>query len=78
MRHASLKGRHEYKGEKGAFKPKGLYLYTYNLVVRIGAQVDLAMYNFDFSYTIKITMLKKKARTNTDKMNLSKHSFFKF
>jgi len=68
----SLKGRYEYKGAKGTFKPKELDLHIYNLGARFGTQVDLAMFNFDFSYTFGITnAFKNRARSNTLGMNLS-------
>lgn len=68
----SLKGNYEYKGEKDTFKPKELDLHTYNLGARFGTQFDLAMFNFDFSYTIGITnAFKNRARTNTHGLNLS-------
>lgn len=72
VRSLSLKGNYEYKGEKDTFKPKELNLHTYNLGARFGMQFDLAMFNFDFSYTIGITnAFKNSARTNTQGLNFN-------
>lgn len=66
----SLRGRFAYTNEDGeqvkdSYKPSDLNLKTYNLGVRFGTQVDLAMFNFDFNYTIGVTnALKGDARTN--------------
>jgi hypothetical protein len=47
------------------FKPRELHLHFYNLSARFGAQIDLAMFNFDMSYTIGITnSFRDRSRTN--------------
>lgn len=62
----SMKGRIEYQGEEITFKPKEAHLHFYNLGAKFGTQVDVAMINFDFSYTIGITnSFREKARTNS-------------
>lgn len=68
----SIKGRYEYQDQKEKFKPSELDLHTYNLGARFGTQVDVAMFNFEFSYTIGITnAFKNKARTNMHTLQLS-------
>lgn len=65
----SLKGRLSYRGEVIKFSPHEFDLHTYNLGWRFGTQIDIAMFNFDFNYTIGITnAFKGDIRTN-------KHSF---
>lgn len=67
-----MKGKYTYQGETGTFKPGELQLHWYNLGARFGTQVDIAFFNFDFSYTIGITnAFKNKARTNTHGLQLS-------
>jgi hypothetical protein len=68
----SLRGRFIFEGETYKFKPQELNLHTYNLAARFGTQVDVAMFNFDFNYTIGITnALKGKTRTNMHALQLS-------
>ena len=68
----SLKGKYEYQGETGTYKPSELNLNFYNLGARFGTQVDLAMFNFDLSYTIGITnAFKERARTNAHGLELT-------
>lgn len=68
----SLRGRYTYKGETNSYSPSELNLKTYNLGARFGTQVDVAMFNFDFNYTIGITnALKGDSRTNYHAFQLS-------
>jgi len=68
----SIRGRFIYQDQKEKFKPSELDLHTYNLGARFGTQVDIAMFNFDFNYTIGITNgFKGKARTNAHSLQLS-------
>ena len=67
-----LNGRYTYEDEEETFKPGELYLHIYNLGVRFGTQVDIAMFNIDFSYTIGITnSFKGMLRTNSHCLLLS-------
>ena len=62
----SLSGRLYYKEVEIKFKPKEAQLHFYNLGARFGIQIDLAMFNFDFSYTIGITnSFRDRSRTNS-------------
>jgi hypothetical protein len=68
----SLRGKYEYEGETGTFKPSELNLNVYNLGAKFGTQFDLAFFNFDFGYTISITnAVSGKARTNSHGLELS-------
>jgi len=68
----SMKGSLEYQGEEIIFKPKEVHLHFYNLGARFGVQIDVAMFNFDFSYTIGITNhFREKARTNSHSLCLN-------
>lgn len=68
----ALKGRVDYLEEEIKFKPKEAHLHFYNLGARFGTQVDIAMFNFDFHYTIGITnSFREKARTNSHTLALS-------
>ena len=68
----SLRGRYLYEDETYNFKPHELNLHTYNLGARFGTQVDVAMFNFDFNYTIGITnAIKGKVRTNLHALQLN-------
>lgn len=68
----AMKGRIDYLGEEFKFKPKEAHLHFYNLGARIGTQIDVAMFNFDFHYTIGITnSFREKARTNSHTLTLS-------
>ncbi len=68
----SLSGRVYYKDEEVKFKPKDAQLHTYNLGVRFGVQVDLAMFNFDFNYTVGVTnSFRDATRTNSHIFMLS-------
>ena len=61
----SLKGEVDYMGEEYKFKPKEANLHFYNLGLRMGVQIDLAMFNFDLNYTFGVTNhFKEKVRTN--------------
>ena len=68
----SLRGRIDYLGETIKFKPKEAELHFYNLGARFGTQVDIAMINFDFHYTIGITnSFRDRSRTNSHFFTLS-------
>jgi len=68
----SLKGKYEYKGETGTYKPSEINLNVYNLGARFGTQFDLSFFNLDFSYTIGITnAFREKARTNSHGLDLT-------
>lgn len=68
----SIRGRYSYQDQKEKFKPSELDLHTYNLGARFGTQIDIAMFNFDFNYTIGVTnAFKGKARTNAHSLQLS-------
>jgi hypothetical protein len=68
----SLKGKYEYEGETGTYKPSDINLNVYNLGAKFGTQIDLAMFNFDLSYTIGVTnAFKERARTNTHGIELT-------
>jgi len=62
----TLSGRIDYEDEEVKFKPKDANLHFYNLGTRFGIQFDLAMFNFDFSYTIGVTnSFRDETRTNS-------------
>ena len=62
----SLNGRIIYEDVEYKFKPKELKLHFYNLGARLGFQVDIAMFNFDFNYTIGVTnSFRDRTRTNS-------------
>jgi len=62
----SMNGRIYYKDEEIKFKPKDAQLHFYNLGARFGTQIDLAMFNFDFSYIIGVTnSFRDRTRTNS-------------
>lgn len=68
----SLKGKIKYLDQEEIFKPKELDLHFYNLLAKFGSQFDLAMFNFDFNYSIGITnAIKNKARTNTHSLEFN-------
>lgn len=68
----AMKGRVNYLDEEIKFKPKEAHLHFYNLGARFGTQVDVAMLNFDFHYTIGITnSFREKARTNSHALTFS-------
>ena len=68
----ALKGRVNYQEDEIKFTPKEAKLHFYNLGARFGTQVDVAMFNFDFSYTIGITnSFREKARTNSHALVLN-------
>ena len=68
----AMKGRIDYLGEEIKFKPKEAQLHFYNLGARLGTQFDVAMFNFDFHYTIGITnSFREKARTNSHTLTFS-------
>ena len=67
-----LHGQYTYEDVKETFKPGELNLHVYNLGARFGTQVDIAMFNIDFSYTIGITnSFKGRLRTNSHSVLLS-------
>ncbi|MBE9517499.1 MAG: PorT family protein [Bacteroidetes bacterium] len=67
-----LNGRYTYEDEEETFKPGELNLHIYNLGARIGTQVDIGLFNIDFSYTIGITnSFKGMLRTNSHCLLLS-------
>ncbi len=68
----NLHGQYTYDDIKETFKPSELRLHVYNLGARFGTQVDIAMFNIDFSYTIGITnSFKGRLRTNSHAVMLS-------
>lgn len=68
----SLKGNLTYRDENIKFSPKEFDLHTYNLMARFGTQIDLAMFNFDFNYSIGITnSFKGDIRTNSHALQFS-------
>jgi hypothetical protein len=68
----SMKGKVEYQGEEIKFKPKEAQLHFYNLAARFGTQADVAMFNFDFSYSIGITNgFRDPVRTNIHSFQLN-------
>jgi len=68
----SLSGRIIYQEEEYKFKPKDAKLHFYNLGARFGIQVDIAMFNLDFNYTIGITnSFRDRTRTNSHTFRLS-------
>ena len=68
----TLNGWIDYEDEEVKFKPKDAKLHFYNLGARFGFQVDLAMFNFDLSYTIGITnSFRDRTRTNSHTVMLN-------
>lgn len=68
----SMKGRVNYQEQEISFKPKEANLHFYNLGAKFGTQIDVAMLNFDLSYTIGITNnFREKTRTNSHTFALS-------
>jgi hypothetical protein len=68
----SLRGRIIFEDETYKYSPSELGFHTYGLAARFGTQVDLAMFNFDFNYTIGITnAIKGRVRTNTHSLQLT-------
>lgn len=68
----SLKGSLSFRGETIKFSPHEFDLHTYNLGARFGTQVDVAMFNFDFNYTIGVTnTFKGDIRTNSHSFQLN-------
>lgn len=68
----SMSGRIIYEDEEYTFKPKEAKLHFYNLGARFGVQVDIAMINFDFNYTIGITnSFRDRTRTNSHTFRLN-------
>ena len=68
----TLSGRIDYEDGEIKFKPKDAKLHFYNLGARFGFQVDLAMFNFDFSYTLGITnSFRDRTRTNSHMVMLN-------
>ena len=68
----NLNGRITYEDIEETFKPSELNLHIYNLGARFGTQLDIAMFNFDLSYTIGITnSFKGRLRTNSHRVMLS-------
>lgn len=61
-----LSGRVFYMDEEYKFNPKDAKFHVYNLGARFGTQVDIAMFNIDFNYTIGVTnSFKDRTRTNS-------------
>jgi len=61
-----LNGRIYYMDEEYKFNPKDAKLHVYNLGARFGVQFDIAMFNFDFNYTIGVTnSFRDRTRTNS-------------
>ncbi len=68
----TLNGKYTYEGVTESFKPKEIRLHVYNLGARFGTQVDIGMFNVDFSYTIGLTnAFKTRLRTNSHGLQLS-------
>lgn len=68
----SLKGNVTYQDETIKFSPKEFDLHIYNLLVRFGTQVDVAMFNFDFNYSIGVTnSFNNDIRTNSHAFQFS-------
>ena len=68
----TLKGRVSYLGEEVKFRPKEASLHFYNLGARFGTQVDIAMINIDFHYTIGVTnAFRDRSRTNSHRFSLN-------
>jgi len=68
----TLSGRIDYGDEEIKFKPKEAKLHFYNLGARFGFQIDLAMFNFDLSYTIGVTnSFRDRTRTNSHMVMLN-------
>ena len=68
----NIKGKLTYQGETTKFKPQEAGLHAYGLGVRFGTQVDLAIFTFDFNYTIGVTNAYKDViRTNSNEVQLS-------
>jgi len=68
----SLKGNLSFRDETIKFSPKEFDLHTYNLLVRFGTQIDIAMFNFDFNYSIGVTnSFRSDIRTNSHAMQFS-------
>jgi hypothetical protein len=68
----SLRGKIYVNDEVIKYKPSELNLHVYGLAARFGTQIDLAMFNFDFSYTIGVTNgFKGRIRTNTHALQLT-------
>jgi hypothetical protein len=68
----SFSGWVEYKDEDVKFKPKEAQMHIYNLGVRFGTQIDLAMFTFDLSYTVGVTnSFRDQTRTNSHTVMLN-------
>lgn len=68
----SLKGSLTFLGETIKFSPSEFDLHTYNLLARFGTQMDVAMFNFDFNYSIGVTnSFRGDIRTNSHSFQLS-------
>ena len=68
----NIKAKLTYQGETTKFKPQEVGLHAYGLGVRFGTQVDLAIFTFDFNYTIGVTNAYKDViRTNSNEIQLS-------
>ena len=68
----NIKAKLTYQGETTKFKPQEVGLHAYGLGVRFGTQVDLAIFTFDFNYTIGVTNAYKDViRTNSNEVQLS-------
>ncbi len=61
-----------YLGETTKIKPHDAGLHYYNLGVRFGSQIDIAMFTLDFNYTIGVTNAYRDViRTNSNEIQLS-------
>lgn len=68
----NIKGKIRYLGETIKFTPNEVGVHHYNLGVRFGTQVDLAIFTFDFNYTIGVTNAYKDViRTNSNEIQIS-------
>ena len=68
----SLKWSFSYQDETIKFSPKEFDLHIYNLLARFGTQVDIAMFNFDFNYSIGVTnSFNNDIRTNSHALQLN-------
>ncbi len=68
----NLQGKILYLGETTKIKPHDAGLHYYNLGVRFGSQIDIAMFTLDFNYTIGVTNAYRDViRTNSNEIQLS-------
>jgi hypothetical protein len=68
----ALKGRFSIGDETIKVRPSEIEQPFYGFDVRVGSQLDLAIFNFDFSYSFGITnALKERVRTNLHAINFN-------